>query len=305
MGGRASVSNGKVGMFGGSYVGATQMPAAVAAPPHLVCIMPHVTASNYYGHWVYQGGAFAQLLNQAWSTALSVNILERRAGRDAQPSHWDMKRLPVDYPMLDVGTAAGLADYYYDWLKHPSYDEFWKQLSIEEHFGQIKVPALHVGGWYDVFQDGTFRNYLGIKNRGDTDSARKNQKLVMAVGGHAGAGPKVGDIDFGKDAVLDTWALAFRWFDWMLKGIDNGMAREKPVKIFVMGKNIWRDGEDWPLARAKSTRYFLHSKGGANSLGGDGMLTTSRPAAESADKYIYDPANPVPTLGGPASAIPI
>ena len=206
-------SNGKVGMFGGSYVGATQMLAAVAAPPHLVCIMPHVTASNYYGHWVYQGGAFAQLLNQAWSTALSVNTLERRAGRDAQPSHWDMKRLPVDYPMLDVGTSAGLADYYYDWLEAPRYDDFWKQLSIEEHFDQIKVPALHVGGWYDVVSRRNSPELSRHQKPWRYRLRRKNQKLVMAVGGHAGAGPKVGDVDFGKDAVLDTWALAFRWYD--------------------------------------------------------------------------------------------
>jgi len=293
-------SNGRVGMWGGSYVGATQMLAAISSPPHLAGIMPLVTASNSHEHWVYQGGAFAQLLNQAWSTALAINTLERRAGRDAQPSHWDMKRPLAEYPMLEPGPAAGLADYYYEWLAHPDYDEYWKQWSIEEHFGQITVPALHIGAWYDIFQDGSVRNYTGAKSHGGSDAARKGQRLVMMVGGHAGAGPKVGDVDFGKDAVLDIWGLGFRWYDYLLKGIDNGMAAEKPVRIFVMGRNVWRDEDDWPLARAKDMRYFLHSGGKANSLAGDGTLSTIFPAVETEDRYEYDPADPVPTRGGPA-----
>ena len=293
-------SNGKVGMWGGSYVGATQMLAAISAPPHLAGIMPHVTASNCHEHWFYQGGAFAQLLNQAWSTALSINTLERRVARDAQPSHWDMKRPPADYPMLEVGPAVGLADYYYEWLAHPGYDDYWKQWSIEEHFGRINVPALHIGGWYDVFQDGTVRNYLGIKSKGGSEAARKGQRLVMIAGGHAGPGPKIGEVDFGKDAVLDIWALGFRWYDYLLKGIENGMAGEKPVRIFVMGKNVWRDEDDWPLARAAETRYYLHSGGSANTLAGDGVLSTTLPGTETADKYVYDPEDPVPTHGGPA-----
>jgi len=293
-------SDGKIGMWGGSYVGATQMLAAISAPPHLAGIMPHVTASNSHDHWVYQGGAFAQLLNQAWSTALAINTLERRVARDAQPSHWDMKRPPVEYPMLEIGPAPALADYYYEWLAHPAYDDYWKQWSIEEHFSRINVPALHLGGWYDVFQDGSVRNYLGIKSHGGSEAARKGQKLVMMAGGHAGPGPKIGDVDFGKDAVLDIWALGFRWYDYLLKGIDNGMGSEKPVRIFVMGKNAWRDEDDWPLARARETRYYLHSAGKANTLTGDGELSTSLPGAEPSDRYVYDPADPVPTQGGPA-----
>jgi putative CocE/NonD family hydrolase len=123
----------------------------------------------------------------------------------------------------------------------------------------------------------------------------------MIVGGHAGAGPKIGDIDFGKDSVLDVSALDFRFYDYLLKGIDNGMANEKPVKIFVMGKNIWRYEDSWPLARAKPTRYYLHSAGKANTLSGDGKLSLTPPASEPADKYIYDPEDPAPTRGGPIS----
>ena len=297
-------SNGKVGMYGGSYVGATQMLAAVAAPPHLSGIMPVVTASNYHSHWAYQGGAFSQLLAQAWCSALALDTLQRHVAKSAQPLYWDPKQPPADYPLLDLGAPGGLAAYYFDWIAHPAYDEYWKQWSIEEHFNQILVPALHVAAWYDIFQDGSLRNYAGIKAHGGSEAARNGQRLVISVGGHAGAGPKIGDVDFGKDSEVDTWALGLRWYNYLLKGIDNGMAMEKPVRVFVMGKNVWRDEDDWPLARAKATRYYLHSNGKANSLNGDGRLSKTSPTFEPADLYVYDPADPVPTQGGPVLGDP-
>ncbi len=293
-----SYSNGKVGMYGGSYVGATQMLAAIAAPPHLAGIMPFVTASDYHEHWAYQGGAFEQLLAQAWSSALAIDGLSRRAGKSALPSHWDMKQSPSAYPLLDTGTSAGLADYYSDWIEHPNYDDYWKQWSIEQHFAQIQVPALNIGGWYDLFQDGSIRNYMGIKSKGGSEAARKGQRLIMIAGGHAGMAAKIGDVDFGKDSVPDISKLALRWYDYLLKGIDNGMATEKPVRLFVMGKNIWRDEDEWPLARAKAAPYYLHSGGKSNTLSGDGTLSTVPPEAETADQYVYDPNDPVPTHGG-------
>ena len=291
-------SNGKVGMIGVSYIGASQMLAAMAAPPHLVGIYPIVTASNYYAHWVYQGGTFELMITQAWSSALAFNGIGRQAAGSALPTYWDMKRPPADYPVLESPTVRGLADYYYDWIAHPSYDDYWKQWSIEEHFAQIQVPVLHLGGWYDIFQGGTIRNYVGIKSQGGSEAARKGQRLVIIPGGHAGGGPTIGEVDFGKGSGFDTWEYGLRWYDYLMKGIDNGMAREKPVKIFVMGKNIWRDEDDWPLARAQPTRYYLHSEGKANALTGDGTLSTTLPATEPADKYVYDPDEPTPTHGG-------
>ncbi|HQR34522.1 MAG TPA: CocE/NonD family hydrolase [Blastocatellia bacterium] len=292
-------SNGKVGLWGGSYVGATQMLAAIAAPPHLAGLMPVVTASDYHSHWAYQGGAFMQLLAQAWSSALSLDGLQRRAAASALPSYWDMTKSPSAYPLLEVGTSAGLANYYFDWIAHPAYDDYWKQWSIEGHFDQIKVPALHVAAWYDLFQDGSIRNYIGIKQHGGTEAARNGQRLIIMPGGHAGNTAKIGEVDFGKDSTVDTWALGLRWYDYLLKGINNGMETEKPVRVFVMGKNVWREEDDWPLPRAKTTRYYLHSQGKANSLNGDGLLNTTAPTQEPADKYVFDPADPTPTHGGP------
>jgi hypothetical protein len=292
--------DGRVGMIGGSYVGATQVLAAIAAPPHLAGAFPTITASNYHEHWAYQGGAFMQLLSQAWSSALAVNVVERRMGASAAPAHWDYRKPPSDYPVIDPGRAAGAADYYFDWIAHPTYDDYWKQWSIEAHYDLVTVPMVHVAAWYDLFQDGSIRNYMGLKRRAATEEARRGQRLLIIPGGHAGSGRKIGDVDFGADSVIDVEGYGLRWYDHLFKGIDNGIDREKPVRIFVMGRNAWRDEDDWPLARAVSTRFYLHSSGKANSAAGDGVLAASAPGEEPADAYVYDPEDPVPTHGGGA-----
>jgi len=292
-------SDGRVGMFGGSYVGATQMLTAIAAPPHLAGILPVVTASNYHENWTYQGGALEQWFDQSWTTGLAENTFDRFMGKNSSAARWDTKLPLADYPLLDLSATSGLADYYFDWLAHPAYDDYWKQWSIEENFARIQVPALHVAAWYDIFQDGSLRNYLGIKAHGGSEAARNGQRLLVIVGGHAGSGPVIGDVDFGKDSVFDEDAVILRWYDYLFKGADNGMGSEKPVKLFVLGKNAWREEATWPLERAKETRYYLHAAKKANTLSGDGTLSTVAPAAEPADKYVYDPAEPVPTHGGP------
>jgi hypothetical protein len=224
-------------------------------------------------------------------------------GGESKASRWDMNLPLSDYPVLSVGTSAGVAKYYSDWVAHPDYDDYWKQISIDEHDAQILVPACHLGGWYDLFLGGTLRNYMHIKARGGSDAARHGQHLIVGPWFHGPLTGKTGDIDFGPvarsgDAVFPIEELRLRWFDYVLKGRDNGFAKEKPVEIFVMGRNTWRSEDDWPLARAKETRYYLHSEGKANTLSGDGVLSTVAPAAELADKYTYDPADPTPTHGG-------
>ena len=295
-------SNGKVGLVGMSYVGVTQMLAAIATPPHLAGIMPVITGSNYHENWTYQGGALAQSFDQGWSTYFAADTLNRRALKETDAAHGEMMLPLRDFPVLIPGPAAGLADYYLDWLAHPRYDDYWKQWSIEEQFSKIKVPGFHIAAWYDLFQDGTLKNYQGIKVHGGSEAARSNQKLLVFPGGHAGLKAKIGDIDFGKDSVPDIATLTLHWYDHVLKGIDNGLAKEKPVKIFVMGRNVWREEDSWPLARAQQTRYYLHSGGNANTLSGDGALSNSPPSHEPPDRYVYDPTDPVPTRGGPVPA---
>src|SRR5216684_35864 len=294
-------SNAKVGMFGGSYVGATQYLAAIAKPPHLAGICPTITASNYHDGWTYQGGAFEQWFNESWTTSLAMNTMRRRVESSGDAIGWTATLPLIDYPVLEARSAAGLAPYFTDWLAHPNYDDYWKQWSIEDHYAQIQVPVLGIGAWYDIFLGGTLRNYMRLKTEAGTEAARRGQRLVVTVGGHAGQSStgKVGAVEFGEKLAADGDEMTLRWYDWLLKGEANGVEKEKPVKIFVMGKNEWREENDWPLARAKNTKYYLHSAGAANGLSGSGTLSTAAPAEEKPDQYLYDPSDAALTIGGP------
>ncbi len=300
-------SNGKVGMFGGSYIGATQYLAAIARPPHLAGISPNYTASNYHDGWTYQGGAFEQWFNQSWTTALAEDTLNRRVESGSDAVRWTQALPLASYPVLDASSVAGLAPYYTDWLMHPDYDDYWKQWSIEDHYDQIQVPVFGLGAWYDIFLGGTLKNYVRLKAKAATPAARGGQRLLVYVSGHAGspAESKVGAVDFGGKLPIDVNEAVLRWYDWLFKGIANGVEREKPVRLFVMGKNEWRDEDDWPLQRAKATRYYLHSTGPANGLQGGGTLATAAPADEKADRFVYDPNDAVPTIGGPLCCKPL
>ena len=299
-------SNGKVGMWGGSYVGATQMLAAVAHPPHLAGICPVVTASNYHDGWTYQGGAFEQWFDQSWTSGLSQDTLNRAVVKDTNAVLGGWKLPLTHYPLFNFPdpsampiSIAALAPYFLDWLAHPSYDDYWKQLSIEERFGDITVPVLHIAAWYDIFLGGSLRNYIGIKAHGGSEAARRGQHLLVTIGGHAGGGRNIGDVDFGAAAAeFDEDEITLKWYQYLFKGVQNEFAG-KPVKIFVMGANQWREEDDWPLARAQGTKYFLHSVKAANSVRGDGSLSMAAPRSEPSDHYVYDPANPAPTIGGP------
>jgi hypothetical protein len=302
-------ANGKVGMFGGSYVGATQMLAAVSHPPHLAGICPVVTASNYHENWTYQGGAFEQWFNESWTSSLSQDTIDRvmQEGKNAMIGR---TVLPLkQYPLFNAklasdatGMTRQLAPYFLDWLDHPEYDSYWKQWAIDAQYPSIQVPALTITAWYDIFQGGSIRNYLGMKAQAGNEAARVGQKLLVTVGGHAGGGRTIGTVDFGAAAAeYDEGAITLDWYDYLLQGKQNRWASDKPVRIFVMGENKWRDEAAWPLARAKQTSYFLHSEGNANSASGDGFLYIGPMEfrAERKDSYVYDPANPVPTVGGP------
>src|SRR5690242_10172731 len=199
-------SNGKVGMFGGSYVGATQMLTAITHPPHLAGICPFVTASNYHNGWTYQGGAFEQWFNESWTSGLAQDTFNRLVQKNTNAMEGIWKTPLQDYPLFNIHdfslnhSLENLAPYFQDWLAHPNYDDYWKRLSIEEHFSDITVPALHIAAWYDIFQGGSLRNYEGLKANAGSDAAKKGQHLLVIIGGHAGGGRKIGDVDFGPAA---------------------------------------------------------------------------------------------------------
>ena len=306
-------SSGRVGMIGASYVGATQWLCAITRPPHLVAIAPNVTASNYHDGWTYQGGAFELGFNASWTllqltlanfkTHSGVRSIPQARQAELVKSVDSMTDAFLHLPLKDLPHLnGGLADYYFDWLAHPSFDDYWKKLCIEDQHSNITTPALNIGGWYDIFLGGTIRNYLGMRQNAATEEARNGQKLIIGPWQHSSRGTSMaGSHYFGVAAdalALGLDEIHLRWFNQWLKGEDTGMLDEPPVRIFVMGDDVWRDENKWPLARAQTTSYYLHSGGNANTLHGDGSLSPEAPSDEAPDVFLYNPANPVPTRGG-------
>jgi len=302
-------ANGKVGTYGASYMGATQWLAATETPPSLKAMVPSITASDYHDGWTYQGGAFSLFFNVSWTmAALSPPTLLRERGKNSAANRElgqtigsintmveAMKHLPLrEFPMFQVG-----APYFFEWLRHPSYDSYWRRVCIEENHPKINVPALNIGGWYDIFQGGTLRNFLGMRANGASETARMGQRLMVGPWHHSVPFQNVvGNVDFGFQsgaisADIDGAQLAF--FDQHLKGID---ASTPLVRIFVMGINQWRDEKEWPIPGTEFRRYYFHSRGRANSMYGDGALSTEAPGSEPPDSFLYNPIDPVPTNGG-------
>jgi uncharacterized protein len=293
-------ADGRVGMYGGSYVGATQMLAAASNPPHLVGIFPYVTAAEYYEGWTYEGGALMQWFASSWTSGLTVDTLQRKTSALTRSKEW-VEKLPVeDYRLLSPPTIADLAPYFRDWVEHETNDEFWRAIKISDHYGKMNIKALHSGGWHDIFSGGSIRNFIDMRKQAPTVEARNGQRLLMGPWAHAATSPegKIGDVTFGKQAFMDSNDTILKWYDYVMKGKMNEFATSAPVRIFVMGDNVWRDEQEFPLARTEYTKYYLHSNKGANSASGDGVISTVAPKAEKPDAFEYDPANPVPTIGG-------
>lgn len=302
-------SSGRVGMYGTSYVGATQWLAAIAAPPSLRCIFPVMTAADYHDGWVYQGGALYLAFASAWVAQFLAIPHLQRMGLSAEECRAEEARLmgaierlrrnvshlPMnDLPMLG---REGLAPYYYEWLRHPSFDDYWRRVSIAAHHDRITVPAFNLGSWYDLFIAGAPRNFEGVREKGATEHARNGQRLLMGPWTHNSPSVAVsGQRNFGWGATLVLEDLQLRWFDHWLKDIDTGLLDEPPVRLYVMNDG-WRDEQEWPLARTQYTPYYLRSGGRANGLGGDGALSLDPPGAEPPDVYLYNPLNPTPTVG--------
>lgn len=285
-------SNGKVGMYGFSYPGATQLLAAVSQPPSLAAIAPGFTASQFYDGWTYSGGALSLASIAAWATFLAVDTARRRGDEEAHaallgalgaaPSlFW---QLPLrDYlPLLQRH-----APYFSDWLQHSSYDDYWRATAVDEDFSRITVPALHTGGWYDIFHAGTVANFRGM--------GPAPQKLLMGPWQHSPWRAIRAEMreDVGANAV-DEWHL--RFFDEVLRGEASGVF-DAQGRVYVMHEG-WRDVDNWPPSSATETTYYLHSDGRANSAYGDGRLSPEAPATEPADVYLYDPLMPSMSHGG-------
>ena len=302
-------SDGNVGMFGISYHGATQWLAATEAHPALKAIVPGVTADSYYDSWTYLGGVFQLFWISGWASGFVLDDFAPRSMRhpEARTLLREWRRDPFaianHLPLGDMPALREVCDYYYDWLEHSTYDDYWKSFAPREKYDRITVPALNQGGWYDGFIRATLRNYEDMQEQGGSELARSQQHLVVGPWLHqALPEPSAGNGYFGPSAsgaAIDWHGMQIAWFDRWLRGEDNGVDTDPSAYLFVMGANEWRAEEAWPPPDAETMTLFLRSGGRANSLNGDGELSADPPAvSESPDHFLYNPANPVPTNGG-------
>jgi len=285
--------DGRIGMVGGSYCGTTQLTAAWLKPAGLRAITPRVMGRDVFVETLYSNGVFNLPIAAGWGLAMAG-----RAGQNLGTLDWTalMRHLPLG----TMDEASGCTPpWFRQWLSHPTHDAFWKGISVESHWGDFDLPVLHMGGWYDVYSDGTLRNFAGIRSAGGA-AARAHQRVVIGPWGHGLNSRTLGVYDFGPQAVTELDALEMRWLNRWVRGEMNGVESEPPVRIFVMGANVWRDEWEWPLARAKERVMYLSSGGRANSLHGDGVLVddASQIGDAPSDGYTYNPDNPVPVMGG-------
>lgn len=288
---RQSWSNGKVVTIGESYNAMVQWLAATRNNPALAGMIAGFGPSDLYSTTVYPGGAFklgmmSWALQTARHTLLGVNTF----------LDWPklLRHLPVSEALDETGFHQ---PFYNDWLNHPSYDDYWRSMGWTGVPKNFNVPAFLYGGWYDLFQKGGMEDFQGVERVAGA-AARGAERLVWGPWGHGQYGPKIGDMDFGKQIVVEMRPRELRWLDHYIRGVANGAERDPRVDLFVLGRNEWQQISDWPPPDAKPVRFYLAGSGRANTLNGDGTLAASPAAQEALDKFTYDPADPVPTHGG-------
>jgi len=312
-------SDGGIGTVGGSYVGGTQHALAIADAPHVKAMVPVDAMSNCGRYGVRHNGAFElRFFNWIFNLGFSPPRV-RQPGNDAHATEvlGKLRDQVRDYlaglPLRPGTTPLRFAPDYESWLVeamgHGDNDSFWTDMgsSVVDHVAEYKdVPVYLVGGWYDSWAAQTAN-----LNHVELSKAKKSvQRLIMGPWTHGGQRRSfAGEAEFGPDAAIDMAAFQLRWFDRWLKGVDNGVDREPPVRIFVMGGGDgrrtpegrifvggrWREERQWPLARARPTPYYLRSGGG---------LGTDPPREAPPTPYLFDPRRPVPTIGGNLSSTP-
>ncbi len=281
--------NGRLGMWGGSYFGYTQWVLADQANPGPTALMIQLCSTNFQKMF-YPGGAFSLESALYWATwsasgkpeALSSEVLERGY---------------KDFPLIEADNRIGKdISYFNDWVTHSEKDDYWKEIDGESRPESIKAPVMLMAGWYDPFLPTQLDDFIRIKQHA-APSVALASRLIIGPWSHARNVTFPGGLTT-KNYRLETLAPSVAWFDQHLKDALT-TDRETAVKIFVMGKNEWRNEQEWPLARTKYIPYYLRSAGHANGSAGDGELVLTPPASkESFDHYSYDPQNPVPSAGG-------
>jgi putative CocE/NonD family hydrolase len=292
-------SNGRVGMYGFSYQGATQLLAAAEQPEGLQCIAPAMTACDLYAGWFYHHGALRLASSQGWGLQMLKEDAVRRGLHEARErlgAAWANLRPQTGYmPYAEHPAIADpeLPSYVRDWFAHDAPGEFWSTMDVSMRAARINVPALHVSGWYDTYLEGSVRGFELLRQQAQS---KEHQYLLAGPWVHIPWGDRVGESNLGDAALLNTDELLLRWFDHWLK--DAGTFAEEPkVRHFAMGANAWMEADDWKSSKTET--LYLHSNGRAESRKGDGSLSVKMAENESPDIFSYDPEVPVLSPGGP------
>ncbi|MBV8631116.1 MAG: CocE/NonD family hydrolase [Silvibacterium sp.] len=294
--------DGRIGMYGFSYQGVTQFLAAAAQPEGLVAIAPGMAAYDLYHGWFYHNGALRLACSLGWGLQMlksDARRLKLREASDRLEQAWaDLRNqfgvLPFgEHPSLET---EGLPQYVHDWFDHERPGEYWKVLDVSGFLEKINVPALHISGWFDLFVKGTIDGFRAL-----CEKAREQQYLIAGPWVHIPWSDQIGEVNFGREALLDTNAILLRWFNHWLKG-SGEFADEPRIRHFSLFENRWHAANEWPAGA--DAVFYLRSKGRANSRKGDGALTVTAAspdescADEACDVFVYDPEVPVPAPGG-------
>lgn len=318
-------SDGKVGTIGQSYLGATQYLMSWTAPPSLRCQVPVSAAADFHSGWVYDvGGALVHGWALPYAVFLARNTIDRLGLRDeVWPRIKDKLERPINFanpftpeayrhlPLMDwADLLEEVAPYVRDYLTHPEDGEYWWAINGERQAGQVTAPMLHVSSWYDIFSRDGALMFNRLRSGAATAEARGGQRLLLGPWGHlfpytSPTTKGAGDADFGEASLLDLHDYELGFLDRWLKGQVGDWDDRPPIRLFTMGRNTWRDEDQWPLATTRWTPMYLDSDGGANTLHGNGRLAPVTAGDAPADSFVYDPDDPVPTQGGNLLVLPI
>ena len=312
-------SNGKVGMTGGSYLGMVQYWVADQENPYLKALVPLVGPVTLgrdtadFDHLTTYAGRESFGSNLVWMlfTDGRVNQSDGQGDIGAVTYQEARRSLPLaDFPKVfgremkwlpfALNQRYGMWEEYYlraaqgEWSKPIATADWWA--GYQERYRKVKVPMLHISGWFDCCNEAPIKNFQLIRELAGEPLAREHQQLMLGPWYHGVGTRKVGAFDFGAGALLDADSVSVRWFDRWLKDQDHGADKDPPVRVFVMGANRWRSATDWPIPGTQLTKYFLHSTGTARLAEGGGSLSTNEPDAEPVDRYTYDPALPTPEV---------
>ncbi len=276
--------DGAVGAFGNSYLGFTQWASASTAPEGLRAIALTMTSTDYYRScWYSDGGALSWHLIWSWTNLMLMLPTNDTATSPQGPGEAlggalamlaDAQKHLEHFPVIDQPLYNELWPWWSDILSRPSRDEYWKDLATIERIRDVKVPALHVAGWFDLFIGDMARAFTRARSEAGTAEARDGQRLIIGPWDHEYFGGEYHDRQFGLASSVpaaDLTQAHLDFFDRTVRGRTDA-TDQPPVWIFVMGIDEWRDETDWPLPDTEYTDYFLSSSSGANSLSGDGTL---------------------------------